>query len=440
MVREEDLISKLNALDVSGQYDELLNQTNYYLKDNPETSFLYLFKGNALREKGDLEGALSAYRWAIMYDPNSIIARTNYATVLYSLKDYVGALNAADAAILMQPEFAEPYLVSGNILSLLGCPEQAMYAYHHAFDFMPSNYLLGAYVAELYSKQEEPEEAFKLLMQLLGDYPENAALQLQMAVTLAFFMQNGVQLKSVDDFINKWQKAFPNNPMVSEIAPVLLKHELNYTPLTIERLAMAFDSLSAVYDEMSQDDVITFINMLENALRPIYEDKDDLRALDIGCGTGTSAQPLREYTKSGELIGVDISQNLLDIAKSKNIYTQTICSDVLPYIAEESYPFDVLIASETISYFKDLNQAFEILNKRMNMGGTMFFSVRHNTLNNDDVLLYPPFLYIFSENYVSGCLNKNGFEIQSIQSMQDSSNETIKDKKYFYVVKKVKNT
>ncbi|MBP5534319.1 MAG: methyltransferase [Alphaproteobacteria bacterium] len=440
MVSEEELIDKLIALEEAGQYDDLLYQANYYLKDNPEYASLYLFKGNALREKGELEEAQTAYRWAIMYNPNDIAARTNYASILYSFKDYVGALNAADAAILMNPEFPEPYLISGNVLSILGFPEQAMYAYHHAYEFMPSNYGLGSYVAELYAKNNEPEDAFKLLMQILKNYPENAALQLQMAVTLAFFMQNGVMLKEVDEFVIRWQKEFGYNEIVGEVAPILLRHEMNYTPLTSERLKQAFDSISAIYDDVNQDTAITFINMLENSLYSICSGRDDLRVLDVGCGTGMGAQPLREYTRFGELVGVDISSNLLEIAKSKNIYSKTILSDALADIASEMYPYDILIASETLSYFKDLKQAFEILNQKLTIGGMLFFSIKRNTLTKDDVLLYPPFLYIFSENYVRNSLLKNGFEIQSIQPMQDGSDENVHDKRYFYIAKKVKNT
>jgi len=45
---------------------------------------------------------------------------------------------------------------------------------------------LGSYVAELYSKQEEPEEAFNVLMQLMSYHPQNYALHLQMATIRQF--------------------------------------------------------------------------------------------------------------------------------------------------------------------------------------------------------------------------------------------------------------
>lgn len=440
MITEEEVVNKLSVLDSTGQYDQLLYEVEEYLKDNPDFGVLYVFKGNALRERGDLDGALTAYRWAIMYDPNDVVARTNYASVLYTLKDYVGALNAADAAVLMEPDFADPYLICGNVLSLLGFPEQAMYSYHRALTFNPDNIILGAYVAELYSKQEEPEEAFNLLMQLLKIYPKNDALQLQMATTLAFFMQNGVPLKKVMEFVQVWQKEFDFHPIVSDVAPILLSRQMNNTPLTTERLSAAFDSMADFYDDANQDEAITFINMLENALIPIYANQNDLTALDIGCGTGLGAFALRGYTSNGKLIGVDISKGLLKQAEKKEIYTTLENEEILSWVDKQTEPFDVLIASSSLPFFKDLDVAFAKFNRILKESGMFFFSVRRNTLNEDDIVLYPPFSYIFSERYVRNTLKKNGFEIVSIQSMQDGLEEVIHDKKYFYVVKKVKNS
>ena len=189
MITEKELVERLYVLEQAGRYQELLAQADLYLTDNPDLQALYLYKGNALRQLGDLQGALSAYRWAIIYDPNDIEARTNYAATLFDLKDYVGALNAADAAILMKPQEATPYLISGNILSLLGYPEQAMYPYHQAYNFDKQNIALGSYVVELYSTQEEPEEAYTTLMDILSYAPKNLSLHLQMAVMLVFFIK-----------------------------------------------------------------------------------------------------------------------------------------------------------------------------------------------------------------------------------------------------------
>ena len=171
---------------------------------------------------------------------------------------------------------------------------------------------------------------------------------------------------------------------------------------------------------------------------PIYANQNDLTALDIGCGTGLGALALRGYTSNGKLVGVDVSKTLLEQAESKNVYSQLENEEVLSWIDRQAEPFDILVASSSLPFFKDLDVAFSKFNRVLKEDGMFFFSIRRNTLNDDDVVLYPPFSYIFSESYVRYALKKNGFEIVSIQSMQDGLEEVIHDKKYFYVVKKIK--
>ena len=180
--------------------------------------------------------------------------------------------------------------------------------------------------------------------------------------------------------------------------------------------------------------------MLESALRPIYTGQDNLRALDIGCGTGLAAYPAREYTRNGQLIGVDISRELLNIADSKHIYSKLEQADATYYAAREPEPFDFLVSSCCLPFLKNLNETFAVFNRCLKENGMFFFSIRHNTLSQDDVILYPPYSYIFSAKYIKNALSKTGFEIVSIQAMQDGLDEVIHDKKYFYVVKKIKNT
>ena len=436
MTTQTELAERLNALERSGQYDTLLREIELYMNDNPDLQPLYYYKGNVLRHKGDLQGALSAYRWAILLDPNDAKARTYYAATLFDLKDYAGALNAADAAILIDPDQPDPYLICGNILSLLGFPEQAVYPYHHAYEFMPDNISLGSYVAELYSQQNEPDDAFELMMQLLARDEHNGALQVQMACMLYFFMQNGVPLEKVEEWTQKWADAY-KNPYSEDVLLNILNHNLNYTPLSTGVLERVFDDLSVVYDTIAEEDAILFVNVLENALRPYFQDKKDLTVLDIGCGTGLAASPIRQYTTQGRLSGIDLSSKLLAIAQTRKIYTDFFHQDAMEFLADKRQEYDVLIAADSLPYMDDLNKAFSVFNVALKSKGMMFFSIKHNGLNEENEILYPPYNYLFNSNYIHSVLKNNGFEVKTSFVMQEGSDTTIHDKKYFYVVQKI---
>ena len=58
------------------------------------------------------------------------------------------------------------------------------------------------------------------------------------------------------------------------------------------------------------------------------EDKKNLKLLDFGCGTGLLGQVLKEKFGFNNLVGLDVSEDMLEKAKQKAIYNKLICSYV----------------------------------------------------------------------------------------------------------------
>ena len=80
-------------------------------------------------------------------------------------------------------------------------------------------------------------------------------------------------------------------------------------------------------------------------------DKKNLKLLDLGCGTGLVGKILKEKHGFVNLVGLDVSQNMLEKAKEKGIYKKLICS----YVTEErvadieNAEFDGVLASGVIT-------------------------------------------------------------------------------------------
>lgn len=90
------------------------------------------------------------------------------------------------------------------------------------------------------------------------------------------------------------------------------------------------------------DAIVSYVNSLsiENA-----------RILDLGCGTGLVGESLT--LKSSFLIGIDLSESMLEIAKGKGIYNELICEDIKLYAEKNNTKFDVIIASSVMQFFND---------------------------------------------------------------------------------------
>ncbi len=78
-----------------------------------------------------------------------------------------------------------------------------------------------------------------------------------------------------------------------------------------------------------------------------------LDILDLGCGTGMIGTWLHQFSKS--LTGVDISKQMISIAKSKNIYSNLYSESIEKYLDTSSSEFDLVVAAEVFSYIGDLS-------------------------------------------------------------------------------------
>ena len=81
-------------------------------------------------------------------------------------------------------------------------------------------------------------------------------------------------------------------------------------------------------------------HMLEK-LQQRFDDLARLRVLDVGCGTGLADQLLKAHLP--KLMGVDVSEKVLQVAKVRNpeIDYQHLTDDILPF---ENGSFDVVFA------------------------------------------------------------------------------------------------
>jgi len=113
-------------------------------------------------------------------------------------------------------------------------------------------------------------------------------------------------------------------------------------------MTINYTDISKIYDSYRSypDDVIKRIIRLGRISR-------GKKVLDLGCGTGNVARQIRS-TIDADLIGVDVSMDMLNVASSKSLVV--VCSDIdnqhLPF---RDSSFDVVIGAYVIHQIKNLN-------------------------------------------------------------------------------------
>ena len=72
--------------------------------------------------------------------------------------------------------------------------------------------------------------------------------------------------------------------------------------------------------------------------KTLLEIKNLGNVIDMGCGTGLIGKEIKQYCNN--LIGVDISQKMLDLANKKNIYDELYKSEIKTYLTIKELNFD----------------------------------------------------------------------------------------------------
>lgn len=165
------------------------------------------------------------------------------------------------------------------------------------------------------------------------------------------------------------------------------------------------------YAEEFDDHLLTGLSYnAPNLLRGIVGQRDQGTApvvLDLGCGTGICGPLFAPF--ASELIGVDLSVEMLDHARRKGCYDQLIEADIIDFLKLYEDKFDICLAADVLVYFGDLRETFATLRRALVDGGLFAFTVEAADCDNWD--LKKTGRYAHSKKYLERIAQWAGFEI-----------------------------
>jgi ubiquinone/menaquinone biosynthesis C-methylase UbiE len=106
------------------------------------------------------------------------------------------------------------------------------------------------------------------------------------------------------------------------------------------------------------------------------EPASQFRALDVGCGAGTTSIQVAKARPDAAITGCDISASLLDVARQRTVDLPQI-SLVLgdaEAVASREGPFDLIFSRHGVMFFADPVRAFRSLRSAANPGASLVFS------------------------------------------------------------------
>lgn len=176
----------------------------------------------------------------------------------------------------------------------------------------------------------------------------------------------------------------------------------------------SYTDFAYIYDKLIDQDYEKWADYIEELFRK-YNKKPKL-VLDLGCGTGSITNILAK--RGYDMIGVDLSADMLNVAKDKatveNLDILYLCQDIREF---ELYgTVDAIICTlDVINYItdpKDLDRVFALVKNYLNPDGIFIFDINtehklrnvlgNNTFINEEENIF----YTWENEYADGISNQ----------------------------------
>jgi len=194
-----------------------------------------------------------------------------------------------------------------------------------------------------------------------------------------------------------------------------------------KRVVKQFDDWSDEYDEGIWS--LYFNRSYRKSIEVVLRDiKGNTRILDIGCGTGGLEQHLnKSIAEKVEVHGIDISPNMIEIAKAKNQFSKNISFSVAT-VQKIPFPndyFDIVFCLNSFHHYHNQQHALSEIERVMNKKGKfILLDVVADGLIRK--LWAKTLTVIFREDYASF------HETRALIKMLEKVNLKIYKKKYFF--------
>lgn len=132
--------------------------------------------------------------------------------------------------------------------------------------------------------------------------------------------------------------------------------------------------------------------------------------LDLGCGTGLAGAVFR--AEVDHIVGVDLSQAMIDEARRKAIYDRLETAELNTFLAAEAAGgarYDLVVAADVFVYMADFRGAAAEVAQVLAPTGLFAFTVESHAGNG--MILRETLRYAHAEDYVRDVLTAEGFDI-----------------------------
>jgi predicted TPR repeat methyltransferase len=367
-----------------GEFESAAERYREAIALSPRPSLIYAKLGVALRELGDQAASLEAMRTAVKLDPTSAAVHLYNALTLLASGRIHEAIASAEGAVRLAG-YPAAYLLHGSALAMLGDLDGAIAQLRIGLGQGKSASECLAVMATLLLRMGHADSALQCFNRVLEIEPDNVIIRHQVAA-----LSGTNPERASDEYVSRLFDA------VAQSFDHHLLHRLSYAAPQAIR-----DAILSARPHLGHLDI-----------------------LDLGCGTGLVGVELRPYAHC--LVGVDLSEEMLQRARDRNIYTRLECKDLLSSLAgEHDCRYDAVTAADVFIYVGRLDLVVQEVHRVLRPAGLFAFTTEaaatHQT--GDDMpaagyRLTKSGRYAHEADYLKALALRGGFRINSLRKVQ----------------------
>ncbi|MFM7315317.1 MAG: methyltransferase domain-containing protein [bacterium] len=209
-----------------------------------------------------------------------------------------------------------------------------------------------------------------------------------------------------------YEEYFRHHPEDPETAHILkaLRNEVPPKRASDEFIDYVYRRFASYYEETMCGD-LNFAapdHLFEAIKNELGSETVVASAADMGCGTGLFGLRLRKICK--KMIGIDLSAEMLAIARGRGIYDELVQAEITQWLEREpAEAFFLITFCDTLIYFGSLETVLAGCMKHLKPGGLLAFTLEKS--ETPPLRLSDSGRYQHQKNYVRETARKAGFEV-----------------------------
>lgn len=378
-------------------YDQLIAHEPDFVRAYYNSAFCQLQQKNVLQAENLLQEA-------VLLVPEYSAARHLLGSLLFKKGDYEKAHEHFLLALEHDSE-------NGELLNHLGMACLHVGEFEQAEDYLKRSITFMPYLAEaqyhlgvIYLKRGEYELAQKQFQEAVDRDPEHFGAWYNLG--LLYKQQDFFKL--ADECFGKAQAIKPDSEMLA-----FLRAAVNPVMQAQQPPEGFVQELFDCYASHYETQLIETLNyqvpaqLHHSFVQHVAVSPNSLNIVDLGCGTGLVGEHFRPLAKN--LRGIDLSSQMLALARQKNIYDDLCQADILQALDQFSpESIELFIAADVLGYLGNLQNLFTKIYSALKPEGYWLFSIE---TGEQDYALSSRVRFTHSPKYIQNLCAQLGFHI-----------------------------